>query len=117
MIEMKDELFAAPIDEWNSVPFTENHHKWLLQFCRFGDDGGFCFSFVSPKKRMYSFYTEGGENGGRVTSAEVVVANGEMNVASYYESWGDSPERMDAVLRLTPKHIIDRLFVLLDAIG
>ena len=116
MIELKNELFAAPIDVWNDVPFTENHHKWLLQFCRFGDDGGFCFSFVSPKKRMYSFYTEGGENGERVTSAEVVVANGEMNVASYYESWGDKPERMDAVLRLTPKHVIDRLFLLLDAI-
>ena len=117
MIELKNELFAAPVDEWKRVPFTENHHKWLLLLCRFGDDGGFCFSFVSPKKRMYSFYTEGGENGGRVTSAEVVVANGEMNVASYYESWGDSPARMDAVLRLTPKHIIDRLHMLLDAIG
>lgn len=117
MIEMKDELFAAPIDEWNHVPFTENHHKWLLLWCRFGDDGGFCFSFVSPKGRMYSFYTEGGEHGGRVASAEVVVANGERNVASYYESWGDKPERMDAVLRLTPKHILDRLFLLLDAIG
>lgn len=116
MIELKNELFAAPTDVWDRVPFTVNHHKWLLEWCRFGDDGGFCFSFVSPKKRMYSFYTEG--NGeGRVTSAEVVVADGGMNVASYYESWGDSPERMDAVIRLTPKHIIDRLFVLLDAIG
>ena len=117
MIELKDELFAAPIDVWNSVPFTENHHKWLLLWCRFGDDGGFCFSFVSPKKRMYSFYTEGGENGGRVTSVEVVVANGERNVASYYESWGDKLDRLEAVLRLTPKHIIDRLFLLLDAIS
>lgn len=115
MIELKNELFAAATDVWNRVPFTENHHKWLLLWCRFGDDGGFCFSFVSPKKRMYSFYTEG-ENGGRVTSAEVVVASGEQNVASYYESWGDSPAKMDAVIRLTPKHIIDRLFVLLDAI-
>ena len=115
MIELKDELFAAPADAWNRVPFTENHHKWLLLWCRFGDDGGFCFSFVSPKKRMYSFYTENG--GGRVTSAEVVVANGEMNVASYYESWGDGPERMDAVLKLTPKHILNRLLTLLAAIG
>ena len=65
---------------------------------------------------MYSFYTEGAE-GGRVTSAEVVTANGERNVASYYKSWGDGPERMDAVLRLTPKHILDRLHMLLDAIG
>ena len=117
MIELKDELFAAPTDVWRHVPFAENHHKWLLEWCRFGDDEGFCFSFVSPKKRMYSFYTEGGENGGRVTSAEVVVASGERNVASYYESWGDSPAKMDAVIRLTPKHILSRLFVLLDAIG
>lgn len=118
MIELKDELFAASVDEWQRVPITVNRHKWLLEWCRFGDDGGFCFSFVSPKKRMYSFYTEGGENGhGRVTSAEVVVANGERNVASYYESWGDGPERMAAIIRLTPKHILDRLFTLLDAIG
>lgn len=116
MIELKNELLAAPIDEWQRVPITENKHKWSLLWCRFGDDGGFCFSFVSPKGRMYSFYTEG-ENSGRVTSAEVVVASGDMNVASYYESWDDKPERKDAVLRLTPKHIIDRLSVLLDAIG
>ena len=112
MIELKAELFAAPTDVWNRVPFAENHHKWLLLWCRFGDDGGFCFSFVSPKSRMYSFYADGG----RVTSAEVVVANGEANVASYYESWDDKPERLDAVIRLTPKHILSRLFVLLDAI-
>lgn len=118
MNELKNELFAAPIDAWNRVSYTVNHHKWLLLWCRFGDDGGFCFSFVSPKQRMYSFYTEGGKNGyGRVTSAEVVVASGEMNVASYYESWGDKLDRLDAILRLTPKHIIDRLSVLLDAIG
>ena len=117
MSEWKDELTTAPIDVWNEVPYMENHHRWLLLWCRFGDDGGFCFSFVSPKGRMYSFYTEGGENSGRVTSAEVVVASGEMNVASYYESWGDSPERLDAVLRLTPKHVLDRLIVLLAAIG
>lgn len=117
MIElMKDELFSASADVWNRVPYTVNHHKWLLEWCRFGDDGGFCFSFVSPRGRMYSFYTEHG-NGGKVASAEVVVADGGMNVASYYESWGDKPERMDAVLRITPKHIIDRLFLLLDAIG
>ncbi len=117
MMDLKDELFAASVDVWNSVPITANHHKWLLDWCRFGDDGGFCFSFISPQGRMYSFYTEGGENGGRVTSAEVVVASGERNVASYYESWGDSPARMDAVLKLTPKHILNRLYMLLDAIG
>ena len=121
MIDLKDELFAAPVNEWHHVPFTANHHKWLLHWYRIGDDGEFCFIFVSPKGRRYYFYTEGGENGGenggRVTSAEVVVANGEKNVASYYASWGDKPERMDAVIRLTPKHILNRLFVLLDAIG
>ena len=113
MIEMKDELFAAPIYEWNSVPFTENHHKWLLQWYRIGDNGDFFFSFVSPKKRRYSFYTEGG----RVISADIAGAKNDARIASYYESWGDKPERMDAVLRLTPKHILDRLSVLLDAIG
>ena len=112
MIELRDELFAAPTDAWNYVPFTENHHRWLMDWCRFGDDGGFCFSFISPKGRMYSFFTERG----RVTSAEIVVASGEMTVASYYESWGDSPARLDAVLRLTPRHIQYRLYVLLGAI-
>lgn len=115
MIEMKDELFAAPDDAWNRVSYTVNHHKWFLLWCRFGDDCGFCFSFVSPRGRMYSFYTEGGE--GRVASAEVVVADGGANVASYYASWGDKLDRLDAILRLTPKHVIDRLSVLLDAIG
>lgn len=118
MIELtKDELLAAPADVWHRVPYTVNHHKWSLLWCRFGDDNGYCFSFVSPAGRMYSFYTEGGKEGGKVASAEVVVADGGMNVASYYASWGDKPERMDAVLRLTPKHVIDRLVVLLYAIG
>ena len=113
MIEIKDELFAAPADVWRCVPITVNHHKWLLEWVRFGDDCGFCFSFTSPRGRMYSFYTDGH---GRVTSAEVVVADGSANVASYYESWSDKLDRLDAVIRLTPKHILDRLFVLLDAI-
>lgn len=117
MIEMKDELFAAPVNEWHHVPFTVNHHKWWLQWHRIGDNGNFFLSFVSPKKRRYSFWTELGENGGRVTDADIVLANGKMTIASYWGGWGDKPERMDAVLRLTPKHILDRLSVLLDAIG
>lgn len=113
MIELKEELFAAPIDDWNHVPFTENRHKWLLLWYKFGDDGGFCFSFVSPRKRRYSFYTEGG----RVVGADIAGKENGQRIVSYWESWGDKPERMDAVLRLTPKHILSRLFVLLDAIG
>ena len=110
------ELFAAPIYEWRHVPFTENHHKWLLHWYRIGDGGKFSFIFVSPKGRRYSFWTERGKNGGRVTDADVARAN-DVIIASYWEGWGDKPERMDAVLRLTPKHILDRLFTLLDAIG
>ena len=83
---------------------------------KFGDNGNFFLCFESPKKRRYSYYTERGENGGRVTDADVACANGET-IASYWESWGDKPEKMDAVIRLTPKHILDKLFVLLDAIG
>ena len=116
MIELKNELFAAHMHEWKHVPFTVNHHKWWLKMYRFGDDGEFFLCFESPKKRRYSFRTERGENGGRVTDADVSLANGET-IASYWEDFGHKPERMDAVLRLTPKHIIDRLFVLLDAIG
>ena len=115
MVALKAELFAAPDDAWNRVPITVNHHKWLLEWVRFGDGCGFCFSFTSPRGRMYSFYTDGGH--GRVTSAEVVVADGSANVASYYKSWSDKLDRLDAVIRLTPKHIIDRLHTLLDAIG
>ena len=114
MIELKDELYAAPIYDWNSVPFMENHHKWLLLWYKSGDDGEFCFSFISPRKRRYSFYTE---NGGRVIGADIAGADNGARIAWYWEDWGDKPERMDAVLRLTPKHIIDRLSVLLDAIG
>ena len=116
MIEMKAELFAMHMHEWKHVPITVSHHKWWLKVYRIGDGGEFFVCFESPKKRRYSFWTERGKNGGRVTDAEVSLANGET-IARYWESWGDKPERMDAVLRLTPKHIIDRLFVLLDAIG
>ena len=117
MIEMKAELFAAPEDEQKNVPITVNRHKWWLRWYRFGDNGEFYFSFESPMTRRYSFWTELDENGhGRVTDAEVVLANGDA-IASYYEAWGDSPDRLHAVMRLTPRHILDRLFMLLDAIG
>ena len=116
MIDLKDELFAVPEDEWQHVPFTVNRHKWWLRWYR-RDDGGFFFAFVSPKKRSYSFFAERGKNGhGRVTDADVALANGDT-IASYWEVWGDRPEKMDAVLRLTPKHILDRLHVVLVAIG
>ena len=116
MIELRDELFAAPVYEWRHVPFTANRHKWRLRWYR-GDGGEFFFVFVSPKTRSYSFFVERGRGGrGRVSDAYVTLANGET-IASYCEVWGDSPERKDAVIRLTPRHIIDRLIMLLDAIG
>ena len=115
MIEIKDELYATPEYEWRHVPVTVNHHKWWLRWYRRED--GFFFAFVSPKKRCYSFFAERGKHGhGRVTDADVALANGDT-IASYWEVWGDKPERMDAVIRLTPKHILNRLFTLLDAIG
>ena len=114
MIELRDELYAAPEDEWRHVPITANRHKWWLRWYR-KDDGEFFFSFVSPQKRCYSFFAERGENGGRVSYADVEIAHGET-IASYWEVLDDSPEKLDAVIRLTPKHILDRLFVLLDAI-
>ena len=116
MIEMKDELFAAPLNEWQDVPITENRHKWLLHWYRTGDDGNFGFSFVSPKGRRYFFFIERREDGGIMIDADVALANGKT-IASHWDSWGDSPARMDAVLRLTPTHILDRLAILLDAIG
>lgn len=116
MIELKDELFDVPVYEWRHVPFTVNHHKWWLRWYRNGEDGDFFFCFESPKKRRYSFFTARGENGGRVTDAEVAIARGET-IASYWEVWGDKTERKDAVIRLTPKHILNRLCALLDAIG
>ena len=114
MTDLKAELFAAPEDEWRHVPITASRHKWWLRWYRMDDV--FCFAFVSPKKRCYSFFAGRGKDGrGRVTDADVTLANGDM-IASYCEVWGDKPERLDAVIRLTPKHILDRLFVLLDAI-
>ena len=114
MTEIKDELFAAPIDdlEWYRVPFTQNHHKWLLLWYRSGDRE-FCFSFVSPKRRRYTFFAEEG----RVTGADIAGADNGERIAWYWASWGDKPERMDAVIRLTPTHILSRLHMLLDAIG
>lgn len=116
MIDLQTDLYAVPVNDWQRVPIEANHHKWWLNWYRIEDDGNFCFVFVSPKKRTYTFFTSRDENGARVTIACVARANG-ATIASYYESWGDSPARLDAVLRLTPKHIIDRLLVLLDAIG
>lgn len=116
MIELKDELFAVPVDEWQHVPFTVNRHKWWLRWYRV-DEGIFFFAFVSPKKRSYSFFAERGKDGhGRVTDADVAIARGDT-IASYWEVWGDNPEKMDAVIRHTPKHVLDRLFTLVDAIG
>ena len=111
MIELKDELFAVPEYEWRHVPVVVNRHKWRLRWYRRED--GFFFAFISPQKRCYSCFAE---NDGRVTDADVVSARG-YTIASYWECWGDSREKMDAVIRLTPKHIIDRLRMLLDAIG
>ena len=116
MIELKDELSAMPIHAWKHVPFAENHHKWWLKVYKAGDDGEFFVCFESPKKRRYSFFAARGEHGGKVTDAEVSLANGET-IARYWESCGDSPARLDALLRLTPKHVINRLSLLLDAIG
>ena len=84
MIAMREELFAAPEDEWRHVPFVVNRHKWWLRWYR-RDDGGFFFAFVSPKKRSYSFFAERGKGGrGRVTDADVAIARGDM-IASYCE--------------------------------
>ena len=92
-----------------------NRHKWWLRWYRRED--GFFFAFISPQKRSYSFFAERGKDGrGRVTDADVAIARGDM-IASYCEVWGDKPERMDAVIRLTPTHILRRLAMLLDAIG
>ena len=113
MIELRDELFAVPEYEWRHVPFTANRHKWWLRWYR-GDDGEFFFAFDSPKKRCYSVFAERWTSGRwRVTEASVTSACGK-SIASYRNVWGD--ERLDAVMRLTRSHIIDKLYMLLDAI-
>ena len=116
MIELRDELFAMPMHEWRFVPITINHHEWWLKMYRFGDNANFYFCFVSPKGRRYSFCTERFGGRGRVADADVTSVRGET-IASYWEARGDKPERLDAVIRLTPRHILDRLSMLLDAIG
>lgn len=115
MIELKDELFGAPSNDWRHVPITENHHKWFLHWYRLDDNRSFGFSFVSPKGRKYFFFVER-KNGVKLIDADISLANGKT-IARYWDSWGDSPARLDAVLRLTPTHVLDRLLVLLDAIG
>ena len=115
MIELRDELFAMPMHEWRFVPYTVNHHKWWLKMYRFGD-ANFLLCFTSPLGRRYSFRTKRGKYGGMVTDADVAMAHGE-NLACYWQDWCATPERKEAVIRLTPKHILDRLSMLLDAIG
>ena len=118
MIDLRNELYAVPEYEWRHVPITVSRHKWQLRWYR-GDDGEFFFAFDSPKQRRYSCFVErdGGRGGrGRVTDASVITARG-YSIASYRDVWGDAPQRMDAVIRLTPKHILDKLSMLLDAVG
>ena len=116
MKELMYELFAVPAYDLRHVSIEENHHKWLLHWYRIGYGGDFCFTFESPRGRRYLFRAARGENGGRVTDAEITRAN-DVAIASYWERYGDSPAKMDAVIRLTPKHILRRLSTLLDAIG
>lgn len=122
MIELEDELFAAelfaaPVNEWQHVPITVNHHKWWLEWCEFGGDGVFIFSFVSSKGRRYTYYVERAEYiGAKVTGADVHSAVG-ARIAGWWEIQHDKAEKLDAVLRLTPEHILYRLHLLLDAIG
>ena len=111
LTELKDELYAAPEYYWRHVPITVDRHKWQLRWYRMDDDG-FFFSFTSPRGRRYSYFVERG----RVTDASVVTARC-YTIASYREVWGDKTERRDAVIRLTPRHIINKLQMLLDAIG
>ena len=112
MVELKNELYAVPEYEWQIVPITANRHKWLLRWYREDGDGEFFFEFISPAKRRYSFFTERGAGGGRLTYADVASANG-YTIANSWEVTGD---KMDAAIRLTPQHILDRLQLLLDAI-
>ena len=115
MIDLKDELYATPEYEWRHIPITVSRHKWRMRWYH-GDDGEFFFEFVSPRKRSYSFFVERWTKGrARVTDASVTSANGKT-ITSYRYVWGNDPHGMDAVIRLTPKHIIDRLHTLLDAI-
>ena len=107
--DLKDELLAVPECEWRHIPFTVSRHKWWLRWYRLDDDE-FFFAFISPQKRCYSCFAERG----KVTDACIASARG-YSLASYREAWGD--ESMHAVMRLTPRHIIDRLMMLLDAIG
>ena len=110
MTDLRDELYAAPVYTLQTVSFAASRHKWSLRWYR-GDDGDFVFTFVSPRKRSYLVLVAHG----RVTDVSVVTADG-YSIASYRDSWGDSPEGLDDVIRLIPKHIINRLHTLLDAI-
>lgn len=110
--ELKDELNAALIYDWNVIPITENHHKWLLGWYRYGDDGEYCFTFISPRKRRYTYYVDGG----RVIGADIAGHDNGARIAQYWAEWGDKLDRLDAVLRLTPRHIQRRLYMLLEAI-
>ena len=116
MIELRDELFAMPMHEWRFVPITVSRHKWWLKLYRFGYNANFYLCFESPMRRRYSFRTGREDGHVRVTDADVALANGE-SIACYWRGWCDTADRMDAVIRLTPRHIIDKLQMLLDAIG
>ena len=116
MIELRDELSTMPIHEWRFVPITVSRHKWWLKIYKCGDEGNYWFCFCSPMGRRYSFWTGREDGHVRVTSADVALANGET-IASYWQGWCGAVKSRDAVIRLTPKHIIDRLLMLLDAIG
>ena len=117
MIELRDELSAMTMHEWRIVPITVSRHKWWLKIYKFGEDGNYWFCFESPMQRRYSFRTGRDPEDGRarVTNADVTLANGDT-IACYWEDFCATAERKAAVIRLTPNHIINRLYTLLDAI-
>lgn len=113
MNELKDELNAALLEDWHTTPIMENHHKWLLEWYKSSGDGAFVFVFVSPRRRRYAYYIDGG----KVIGADIAGPDNGARIAWYWADWGDKLDRLDAIVRRTPRHIINRLCVLLDAIG
>ena len=114
MTELRDGLSAMHIHEWRFVPITVSHHKWWLKIYKFGAEG-YWFCFISPMRRKYSFRASREDGRVRVTNADVALASGET-IACYLEGLCDTAKSRDAVIRLTPRHILRKLSMLLDAI-
>lgn len=111
---LKEELETLPIYEWHDYKVTVNGHLWKLSLVRMAM--GYSITFTAPSGREYIYITSKGNYGVGVGKAKIYSANGRVIAECNghdKSSWKDG----DKVLNMTPAHIMDKMWLILDAIN